>query len=133
MYYGGVPRILVPDNLKTGVKKASNYDPELNKTYLELSEHYGCAIVPARSRKPKDKSPVEGTVGDISTWIAAALRHQRFFNFRDLNAAILEKLKEFSKKPFQKKEGSRLNLFLELDAPALRPLPIFQYQMATRD
>jgi transposase len=130
-YYGGVPRILVPDNLKTGVKKACNYDPELNKTYLELSEHYGCAIVPARSRKPKDKSPVEGTVGDISTWIAAALRYQRFFNFRDLNEAILEKLKEFSKKPFQKKEGSRLSLFLELDAPVLRPLPISQYQMAT--
>jgi transposase len=80
-YYGGTPRILVPDNLKTGVKKANNYDPELNKTYLELSEHYGCAIVPTRSRKPRDKSPVEGTVGDISTWIAAALRHQRFFPF----------------------------------------------------
>ena len=130
-YYGGVPHLLIPDNLKTGVKKACNYDPELNKTYLELSEHYGCAIVPARSRKPKDKSPVEGTVGDISTWIAAALRHQMFFNFHQLNLAIREKLREFSQKPFQKKDGSRESVFLELDRPALKPLPDKAYEMAT--
>lgn len=105
-YYGGVPYLLIPDNLKTGVKKASNYDPELNKTYLELSEHYGCAIVPTRSRKPKDKASVEGTVGDVSIWIIAALRHQRFFSFHQLNQAIREKLREFSRKPFQKKRAA---------------------------
>ena len=129
-YYGGVPHILVPDNLKTGVKKASNYDPELNKTYLELSEHYGCAIVPARSRKPKDKASVEGTVGDISTWIIAALRHQRFFSFHQLNQAIREKLREFSQKPFQKKDGSRESVFLEIDRPVLKPLPSIAYEIA---
>lgn len=130
-YYGGIPQLLIPDNLKTGVKKACNYDPELNKTYLELSEHYGCAIVPARSRKPKDKAPAEGTVGDISTWINAALRHQRFFNFHELNLSIREKLRIFSKKPFQKKDGSRESMFLEFDRPALKPLPERSYQMAT--
>lgn len=129
-YYGGVPHILVPDNLKTGVKKASNYDPELNKTYLELSEHYGCAIIPARPGKPKDKASVEGTVGDISTWIIAALRHQRFFSFYQLNEAIREKLREFSRKPFQKKEGSRESVFLEIDRPALKPLPSTAYEIA---
>lgn len=129
-YYGGVPQLLIPDNLKTGVKRACNYDPELNKTYLELSEHYGCAIVPARVRKPKDKSIAEGTVGDISTWIAAALRHQRFFSFHQLNLAIREKLHEFSRKPYQKKEGSRESVFLELDRPALKPLPSKAYEMA---
>lgn len=130
-YYGGVPCLLVPDNLKTGVNKACNYDPELNKTYLELSEHYGCAIVPARSRKPKDKSPVEGTVGDVSTWIIAALRHQKFFSFYQLNQAIREKLREFSQKPYQKKDGSRESVFLELDRSALKPLPDKVYEMAT--
>jgi len=130
-YYGGVPHLLIPDNLKTGVKKACNYDPELNKTYLELSEHYGCAIVPARSRKPKDKSPVEGTVGDASTWIIAALRHQRFFSFHQLNQAIREKLYEFSRKLYQKKDGSRESVFIELDRPALKSLPVKAYEMAT--
>lgn len=131
MYYAGVPYLLIPDNLKTGVKRACNYDPELNKTYLELSEHYGCAIVPARSKKPKDKSPVEGTVGDVSTWVAAALRNQKFFSFHQLNLAIREKLTEFSQKPYQKKEGSRESVFLELDRPALKPLPVKAYEMST--
>lgn len=129
-YYGGIPHLLIPDNLKTGVKKACNYDPEINKTYLELSEHYGCAIVPARVRKPRDKSLAEGTVGDISTWIAAALRHQRFFSFHELNLSIREKLREFSGKPFQKKDGSRESWFIELDLPALRSLPAKDYEMA---
>ena len=129
-YYGGIPKLLIPDNLKTGVKKACNYDPELNKTYLELSEHYGCAIVPARTRKPKDKSLAEGTVGDIGTWIAAALRHQRFFSFHELSLAIREKLRKFSRKPYQKKDGSRESVFLEVDLPALKPLPAKDYEMA---
>lgn len=129
-YYHGVPRQLVPDNLKTGVKKACNYDPEINKTYLELSEHYGCAVVPARSRKPRDKSLVEGTVGDASTWIIAALRHEKFFDFPSLNCAVHEKLLEFSEKSFQKKDGSRKSVFLEVDLPALQPLPSKAYEIA---
>ena len=129
-YYGGVPHLLVPDNLKTGVKKACNYDPELNKTYLELSEHYGCAIVPARIRKPKDKALVEGAVGDVSTWVVAALRNDKFFSFHQLNLAIREKLRSFSQKPYQKKDGSRESVFLELDRPALKPLTSKDYEMA---
>lgn len=65
-YYRGVPKMIVPDNLKTGVKRACNYDPELNRTYYEMAEHYGTAIVPARIRKPKDKSPGEGAVNQIT-------------------------------------------------------------------
>ena len=129
-YYHGIPRQLIPDNLKTGVNKACNYDPELNKTYLELSEYYGCAIVPARSRKPRDKASVEGTVGDISTWIIAALRHEKFFSLYSLNSAIHEKLLEFSDKPYEKKDGSRKSTFLEVDLPALKPLPSKPYEIA---
>lgn len=130
-YIGGVPRQLVPDNLKTGIKKPCNYDPAINKTYQELAEHYGCAIVPARLKKPRDKSPVEGTVGDISTWIIAALRKMKFFSFRELNIYIREKLDEYSNKQYQKKDGSRKSVFLEVDFPLLSPLPTRPYEMAT--
>lgn len=70
-FFGGVTKVLIPDNLKTGVEKASWYTPIINKTYHELAEHYGTVVLPARVRKPKDKASVEGTVGIISTWIIA--------------------------------------------------------------
>lgn len=96
-----------------------------------MAEHYGTAVIPARVRKPKDKPNAEGTVGVISTWIIAALRHQKFFSLRDLNEAISEKLHEFNSKPFQKKPGSRLSTFLEEEKSALMPLPKTQYELAT--
>jgi len=129
-HYGAVPLILVPDNDKSGVTKASNYEPELNRTYQEFAQHYGVAVVPARVRKPKDKSVVEGTVGDIETWIIAALRNEIFFDFAELNAAIRQKLLEFSERLFQKRDGSRRSVFLEYDLPAMRPLPPDHYEYA---
>ena len=129
-FFGGVTRILIPDNLKTGVDKASWYTPIINKTYHELAEHYGTAVIPARVRKPKDKPNAEGAVGIISTWIIAALRNQKFFSLRELNASIHEKLHEFNSKPFQKKPGSRLSVFLEEEKSALMPLPVIPYELA---
>jgi transposase len=55
-FYGGVPKLLVPDNTKTGVNKACRYDPELNPTYQEMTLHYGVGVVPARPYKPLDKA-----------------------------------------------------------------------------
>jgi transposase len=101
-YLGGVARILVPDNLKTGVDKVTRPNPKINKTYHEMAEHYGAAVIPARVRRPKDKPNAEGTVGIISTWIIASLRNQQFFSLRELNDAIRLKLEEFNQKPFQK-------------------------------
>jgi transposase len=75
-FFGGATRILVPDNLKTGVEKPSWYTPVINRTYHEMAEHYSTAVIPARVRKPKDKPTAEGTVGIVSTWIIAALRNQ---------------------------------------------------------
>jgi transposase len=129
-FFGGVTRILVPDNLKTGVEKASWYNPVINKTYHEMAEHYGTAVIPARVRRPKDKPNAEGAVGVISTWIIAALRHQRFFSLGELNESIKEKLYEFNHKPFQKKPGSRLSTFLEEEKYALLPLPASPYELA---
>jgi len=129
-FFGGVTRILVPDNLKTGVDRVSWHTPTINKTYHEMAEHYGTAVIPARVRKPKDKPNVEGAVGTISTWIIAAIRNQQFFSLRELNTAIHEKLSEFNRKPFQKKPGSRLSVFLEEEKPALMPLPATPYELA---
>ena len=129
-YFGGAPRILTPDNLKTGVDKADKRLPVINKSYNELAEHYGSVVIPTRVRKPKDKPSVEGTVGLITTWIIAALRTQKFFNFADLNEAIFRKLKAVNEKPFQKKPGSRLTVFLEEEQEHLNPLPNERYELA---
>jgi len=129
-FFGGAPRLLVPDNLKTGVEKANWYSPSINKTYHELAEHYGCAVIPARVRKPKDKPSVEGAVGNITTWIIAALRNRRFFSLADLNDAIAEKLQVFNEKPFQKKPGSRLSAFTDEEKEFLQPLPKNRYELA---
>lgn len=129
-HYGGLPLILVPDNDKSAVTSPSRYDPELNKTYREMAEYYGVAVIPARVRRPKDKPKVEKCVKDTETWIMAALRNRQFFSFSELNAAIRVKLSEFSEKPFQKLEGSRKSEFEQYDSPALRPLPPKPYEYA---
>jgi len=119
----GVPRVVVPDNLKTGVKKANYYDPEINTPYHDLALHYNVAIIPARVRSPRDKAQVESSVGWIETWLLEWLRGQIFSSFLELNGAIKKRMAELVKKPFQKRAGSRESVFLELDKPALQPLP----------
>jgi len=130
-FYQGVSRIIVPDNLKTGVNKPDWYSPEINRTYHEMAEYYNTAIIPARVRKPKDKPNAEGTVGYISTWIIAALRKRQFFTLHELNQAIQIKLNEFNKRPFQKKTGSRLSIFLEQEKTMLFPVPAAPFELAT--
>lgn len=128
-FFGGVTRILTPDNLKTGVIKNTPSETVVNKSYQEMAEHYGTAIIPARPRKPKDKAFVEGSVGVVSTWILAALRNQQFLSLKELNGAIQEKLAVFNNKPFQKKEGSRAELFRE-EQLFLLPLPPTPFELS---
>jgi transposase len=128
-YFGGVTRILVPDNLKTGVEKNTKEGVLLNRTYHEMAEHYGTAVIPTRVRAPKDKATVEGAVGNLSTHILAAVRNERFFALRELNSAIHERLRTFNQKPFQRKEGSRATLFAQ-EKPFLLPLPNRPYELA---
>ncbi len=129
-FYGGVTRILTPDNLKTGIVKNTKDETAINRAYREMAEHYGTAVIPARPKKPKDKAFVEGSVGVVTTWIIAALRNQRFFSIRELNEAVSEKLFEFNHKPFQKKEGSRASAFEE-EKPFLLPLPATSFKLAS--
>ena len=130
-YFGGVAKILVSDNCKTAViHKGGWYNQQLNAVYHEMAEHYGTAIIPARVRKPKDKPNVEGSVGNISTWITAALRNEQFFSLAELNRAIREKQEAFNARLFHKKEGSRLSLFRDEELPLLAPLPATPYELA---
>jgi transposase len=129
-FFGGVPTLLVCDNLKSGVVDANRYEPKMNRSYEEFAEHYGCALLPARVRKPKDKAKVEKGVQDVERRILAALRHRTFFSLQELNQAIAELLVRYNQRPFQKLEGSRLSLFEQLDKPALQPLPAIPYEYA---
>ena len=129
-FFGGVPEIVVPDNLKAGVKHPCRYEPDLNPTYQDLAEHYGVAVIPTRVRKPKDKAKVEVGVQVVERWILARLRNRTFFNLADLNQAIRELLQELNDRPMAHLECSRRALFQELDQPALRPLPERPYEFA---
>ncbi|MFC3041892.1 IS21 family transposase [Virgibacillus xinjiangensis] len=130
-FYGGVTRVVIPDNLKTGVAKSSRTEPVINASYQEMAEHYQTTIIPARVRQPKDKASVEGNVGHISTWIIASLRNEKFFTLAELNNAIKEKLSEVNTKPFQKKNGNRQEAFLREEKFALMPLPYSPYEIAS--
>lgn len=129
-FFGGVPEIVVPDNLRAGVSRACRYEPDLNRTYQEMAMHYGVAVVPARPRKPRDKAKAEAGVQLVERWILAALRNRRFTSLAALNQAIRELLERLNRRPFRKREGSRAELFESLDRPALQPLPVEAYEFA---
>lgn len=129
-YFGGVPKLIVPDNLKTGVSKACRYDPDLNPTYQEWAMHYGAGVVPARPYKPRDKAKVETGVQVVQRWIVAALRHRKLFSVGEANEAIRELLARLNERPFRKREGSRKTLWETLDKPALKPLPGQRFDMS---
>ena len=129
-YFGGVTRLLVPDNLKTGVKSNTRYETILNRSYQEMAEHYDTAIVPTRVRHPKDKALAEGTVKFASTWILAALRERKFFSVHEAQKAAAEKLEELNDRPFKKREGSRRTAYLAEEKEFMRPLPKTPYELA---
>jgi transposase len=129
-YIGGSTEVLVPDNLRDGVKLPCRYEPDLNPTYQEMAAHYGIAVIPARVRKPKDKAKVEAGVLLVERWILAALRKRVFFTIGELNQAIKELLDKLNSRGFRKMAGSRLQLFEQIDRPALRPLPIERFTFA---
>lgn len=129
-YFGGTTEIIVPDNLKTGVKKPCYYEPEIHPTYLEMARYYGCAVIPARVRKPKDKALAEKEVQDVERWIIARLRHLTFFSLYELKQAVQELLEEANQRPFQKRAGSRRSLFETIEKPMLKPLPAQAYEWA---
>jgi len=129
-FLGGVPEIVVPDNLRSGVSKAHRYEPDINPTYQDMATHYGIAIIPARVRKPQDKAKAEVGVQIVERWILAALRNQTFFSLTELNQAIQSLLIQFNQRAFKKLPGSRIEVFESVDKPVLKPLPLKPYEYA---
>jgi len=132
-FFGGAPEVAVPDQLRSAVKGPDRYEPDINATYLEMAQHYGMAVIPARPRKPKDKAKVEGAVLIVQRWILARIRRRTFFNLDELNQAIWELLDELNTRPFQKLEGCRRSAFIEMEQSALRALPPLRYEFAERE
>jgi transposase len=110
--------VLVPDNLKSGVSKACKYEPELNPTYADMAEHYGCAVVPARLRKARDKAKAEDGVLIAKRWILAVLRKRTFYSLAELNAAIRECLERLNARPMRRLKKSRRELFEAMERPS---------------
>jgi len=127
-FFGGVPEIVVCDNLKSGVTKASRTEPVINESYQHLADHFGCEIVPARARKPTDKAKVENTVLYIQRQIVFVLRKRTFTSLGELNEAIQQLVHVLNAKPFQKLPGSRSSNFEAVERPAMRPLPVAPYE-----
>jgi transposase len=127
-YFGGVTELLVPDNLKSAVTKADNYDPEINADYAATARHYGTAVMPTRGYKPKDKAHVELSVKLVQRWILARLRHFIFYSIAELNQEIKRLLPLYLDKVIKHLGKSRRELFEQLDKPALLPLPDTRYE-----
>ncbi len=130
-FFGGVARVTVPDNPKTGVIQPCRYEPRLHRTYQEMAEHYGTVIIPARPRRPRDKAKAEGGVLIAERQILAALRDQTFFSVAGLNQGLAPLLAQLNARPFQKLEGSRNSWFEAHEKPQLQPLPTTAFELAT--
>ena len=128
-FFGGVPRLIVPDQTRSLIKHPDRYDPEPNALYDEFASHYGCALLAARPAHPRDKPKVENAVLVVERWILARLRNRRFFSLAELNKAIAELLEDLNQRPFKKLPGCRRSAFEALDAPALRPLPLERFEL----
>ena len=126
-YLGGVPELVVPDNLRSGVKRAHRYEPDINPTYLDMANWFGVAVLPARVRRPRDKAKAENGVLVVERWILAVLRHREFFSLAELNTTLSELLEKLNTRPFKKLPGCRRTHFEQIDQPALRPLPAEPY------
>lgn len=128
-YFGGVPKALVTDNLKSAVIRADKYEPELNETFLDFANHYSTTILPTRSRKPRDKALVENAVKLVYNRIFAPLRNETFFSIEQLNFIIREQLDKHNEQSFQKEPKSRKEKFLKDEKPLLSSLPKELYQI----
>ena len=128
-YYGGIPRVIVPDNLKSAVNRACKYEAELNENFLDFANHYGTSVLPARSYKPRDKALVENTVKIIYNRVYAPLRNEVFHSIGQLNCAIKQLLGQHNQKPFQQERKSRKGKFELEEKEALKPLPVERYEL----
>ena len=128
-FFGGVPRLIVPDQTRSLIKNPHSYDPQPNRLYDEFATHYGCALLAARPGHPRDKPKVENAVLVVERWILARLRNRKFFSLAELNRAIALLLADLNQRAFKKLPGCRRSAFEQLDLPALQPLPATRFEI----
>lgn len=128
-FFGGVPKVLVPDNLKSAVTKASNYEAIINEDFLDFASHYEVTVMPARGYKPRDKALVEKAVSIVYKQVFAPLRNMEFYSIDELNHAIKQKLGILNSNLFQGKGYSRQQCFDEKEKSCLSPLPAAHYEL----
>jgi hypothetical protein len=129
-FWGARPRLLVPDNLKSGVHKASFYDPEVNRSYGAMAAHYGVGVLPARPYHPKDKAKVEAGVRIAQFYLLGRLRNLKFFSLAECNAAISGILVQLNGRVMRRLGVSRRELFETVERPAMRSLPDTDHEYA---
>jgi len=122
-YFGGSPKIVVPDNLKAAVTKSDKYEPDINHVMEDFANHYGFVVCPARAYKPRDKASVENSVRIIYQWIYARLRKRTFFSIDEINVAFNEEITKYNQTRMQQKNYSREEKFLAEEKQKLTPLP----------
>jgi transposase len=126
-FYGGVPAVIVPDNLKSAVHKASRYEAELNESFASFAAHYQTFVFPTRAYKPKDKALVEGAVGIIYTTIFTKIDEKVYSHLDDLNRDILLHLEAHNNSLLTGCDYSRRGQFEAIEKQALQPLNPFRY------
>jgi transposase len=129
LYFGGVTKVVAPDNLKSALIKSSKYEPVINENFVAFAEYYGFAVLPARAYRPKDKSLVEGAVKISYRRIYAALDQRIFYSLNELNEAIAVQLELYNNKLFSHRDYSRRQLFDEVEREALQPLLSYRFEM----
>ncbi len=128
-FYGGVPKAIVSDNLKSAVKRASKYEADINRSFKEFAHHYNCVINPTRGYSPQDKALVENAVNLAYQRIYYPLRNMTFFSLQDLNREIRRLLKSYNSLLFKRKQASRQELFQSIERAYLKPLPSTTYEL----
>ena len=129
-FWGVVPRLLVPDNLKSAIHKASFYDPEVNRSYGMMAAHYGVGILPARPKRPRDKAVVEAGVRFAQSYIVGRLRNVTFFSLAECNAAVAVAIERINSREMRRLGMSRRQLFEAIEQPVMRGLPQNDFEYA---
>ncbi len=128
-FFGGCPRILVTDNLKSAIIKANRYEPDVNQSLEDFCNHYKIAIMPARVAKPKDKALVENQVKMFYNRIAARIRKLQFFDLHSMNQTIFSLNRRSNQTRMQKKPYTREERFLSAEKQYLQPLAEHPYEI----
>jgi len=129
-FWGVAPRLLVPDNLKSAVHKASFYDPEVNRSYGMMAAHYGVGVLPARPKRPRDKAAVEAGVRFAQSYILGRLRNMTFFSLGEANAAVATAVERMNSREMRRLGMSRRQLFEAIEQPVMQELPRDEFEFA---